>query len=120
MSLHVCEDCQTAYLPAPQCPQCGGGVYRFSWEEETMPKITVEGGATAYHDDNPAPVEPDVDVVDLNAPARATVRKAVAASKSAAKKAAAAGEESGLYVMPDVQAPVPTPASSGAPADYDG
>ena len=60
MSLHVCADCETAYLPADVCPHCGGGVFRFDWEEDDMPKITVEGGATAYHDDNPAPADGDV------------------------------------------------------------
>ena len=55
MSLHVCADCGTAYLAAPQCPHCGGGVYRFSWEED-VPKIT-SGGTTHYHAENPYPAE---------------------------------------------------------------
>jgi predicted nucleic acid-binding Zn-ribbon protein len=47
MSLQVCSDCGAAYAPAAQCPQCGGGVFRFSWEEEEMAKATVGGGGSS-------------------------------------------------------------------------
>jgi len=47
MSLKVCADCGTSYLPADLCPHCGGGVYRFSWEED-VPK-TTSGGTSAYN-----------------------------------------------------------------------
>ena len=43
MSLKVCTDCGTAYAPAAVCPQCGGGVFRFNWEEEQMPRATSGG-----------------------------------------------------------------------------
>jgi len=76
MSLRICQHCATGYAGTlEQCPHCGGGVYRFAWEEETMPKITAEGGASHYHDDNPAPADGDMK------------------AKPAAKKTAAKAEE---------------------------
>jgi len=89
VSLKVCQHCATGYAGTLDlCPHCGGGVFSFNWEE-TMPKITAEGGASHYHDDNPAPADgdvkakpkakkaADVDVVDLSADARESVREAI-------------------------------------------
>ena len=68
VSLKVCQDCGAAYAPADVCPQCGGGVFRFSWEEEEMAKATVTGGGSNYAE--AVPVEPEED-----APAPAPVKR---------------------------------------------
>jgi ribosomal protein L32 len=84
LSLKVCQDCGTAYLPAAVCPQCGGGVYRFSWEEEEMAKATVTGGGSNFAEG--VPQEPEAVVAADEKPARpkpATRAKAAAAADDA-------------------------------------
>lgn len=52
MALWVCVGCSTAYsVGAPACPHCGS---TDSYEEGSLPKISVHGGATNAADD-PAP-----------------------------------------------------------------
>jgi len=44
--LSICAACTTAYAPAAACPHCGSGDY---FEEGSMPKNTVHGGASNKH-----------------------------------------------------------------------
>jgi ribosomal protein L32 len=83
MSLQVCADCGTAYLPADVCPHCGGGVFRFDWEED-MPKATVEGGGSVYSEGVPSEDAPAGDTQDAVKPAaKPRTPKAKAAAPAA-------------------------------------
>jgi hypothetical protein len=72
MSLQVCSDCRTAYAPADVCPHCGGGVFRFDWEEESMPRATAGGASNGWEPaaapdvapDPPSPRAPKAELVD--------------------------------------------------------
>jgi len=93
VSLKVCQDCGTAYLPADLCPQCGGGVYRFSWEEEEMAKAT-SGGSSNYAEGVPAAVVAEAAAEEKPAPRpRAAKARAAAEAEAAALRAQLAALE---------------------------
>lgn len=91
MSLQVCSDCGTSYLEAPLCPHCGGGVFRFNWEEE-MPKITSAGDSHYSDTDPDHPYPQDEPVPAPKARVAAVRAKNAAAEVKAAQKETSDGE----------------------------